>query len=200
MTSNNFFGLRDYLTISRRRRGDYSPIITEPKAFLFPSFRNVLVQISLFFLLFLQVHERIEKMKNKMKELKQERDRAHKELGEYKAMTTVALEVLSFSEVLINLTGEASLKTDYLERIMALATKRNVDIKRSRGMKTAVDSFQDSWVNIFDLMNSNRIAILNDRRLVSIQEARYANTYLFDILIVCLAVLMVLLFTFVFPK
>jgi hypothetical protein len=53
---------------------------------------------------------------------------------------------------------------------MALAAKRKVNIKQSRGMNTAVNSFEDSWMNIIDMMNSNRIAILNDSRLVSIYE------------------------------
>ena len=132
--------------------------------------------------------------------MKQEREKIRKELGEYKGMTTVVLEELSFSEELMNLTGEASLKTDYLQRIMALAAKRKINVKQSRGMNTAVNSFEDSWMNIIDMMNSNRIAILIDSRLVSIYEARYANTHLFDILIVCVAVLMVLLFCFVLPK
>ena len=115
-------------------------------------------------------------------------------------MTTVVLDVLSFSEVLINMIGEASLKTDYLQRIMAIVDKRKTSIGRSGGMKTAVNSFENSWINIIDMMDSNRIAILNDRRLVGIYEARYANTHIFDILIVFVSVLMVLFFCFVFPK
>ena len=130
----------------------------------------------------------------------EEREKIHKELGKFKSMTTVVLKLLSFSEVLINLTDEASLKTDYLQRIMALAGKREIDIRQSKGISTAVNSFEDSWMDIIELMNSNRIVILNDKRIESIYEARYANTYLFDILIVCVAVLMVLLFCFVLPK
>ncbi len=149
---------------------------------------------------FTQVHQEIEKIQKTMNNLKQERAKSHKELGEYKSMTVVALEVLSFSEVLINFTDEASLKTDSLQRLMALAANRKINIKQNRGMNRAVNSFEDSWMNITDMMNSNRIAILNDRRLVGIYEASYANTYLFDILIVCVAVLIVLLFSFVLPR
>ena len=97
---------------------------------------------------------------------KYERAMSHAELGEYKAKTTDVLDVLSFSEALINMTGEASLKTDYLQRIMALAAKRQKKIKQSGGMKTAVKSFEDSWMNVIKMINSNKITILNDRRLL----------------------------------
>ena len=103
-------------------------------------------------------------------------------------MTRVALEVLSFSEVLINMTSEASLKTGYLQRIMAMADKRKTNVKQSRGMRTAVNSFEDSWMDIIEMMDSNRISILTDTRLVSIYDARYANTYLFDILVVIVVI------------
>ena len=142
--------------------------------------------------LYTQVHQEIEKIRENITKLKEERDKSHRELGEYKAMTRVALEVLSFSEVLINMTSEASLKTVYLQRIMAMADKRKTNIKQSRGMRTAVNSFEDSWMDIIEMMDSNRISILTDTRLVSIYEARYANTYLFDILVVIIGLLMVL--------
>ena len=115
-----------------------------------------------------QVQQEIEKIGENINKLKQERDESHRELGEYKAMTTVALDVLSFSEELFNMTSEASLKTDYFQRIMATAAKRKSNIKQSRGIKTAVNSFENSWMNIIDLINSNQIAILNDRGLLSI--------------------------------
>ena len=114
-----------------------------------------------------QVHQEIGKIRQNINSLKEERAKSHSELGEYKAMTTVALDVLSFSEALINMTGEASLKTDYLQRIMTLAAKRQTNIKERGGMKTAINSFEDSWMNVIKMMNSNKITILNDRRLLS---------------------------------
>ena len=114
----------------------------------------------------IQVHQEIKMIQVNINIRKYERTKNRRKLGEYKAMTTVALDVLSFSEALINMTGEASLKTDYLQRIMALAVKRQTNIKQSGGMKTAVNSFEDSWMNVIKMINSNKITILNDRRIL----------------------------------
>ena len=141
---------------------------TWSRTFIFSFLEKVLITELMISSSFTQVHQEIEKIQKTMNNMKQERAKSHKELGEYKSMTVVALEVLSFSEVLINFTDEASLKTDSLQRLMALAANRKINIKQNRGMNRAVNSFEDSWMNITDMMNSNRIDILNDRRLVGI--------------------------------
>ncbi len=141
---------------------------TWSRTFIFSFLEKVLITELMISSSFTQVHQEIEKIQKTINDLEQERAKSHKELGEYKSMTVVALEVQSFSEELINFTDEASLKTDSLQRLMALAAKRKTNIKQSKGMNRAVNSFEDSWMNITDLMNSNRIDILNDRRLVGI--------------------------------
>lgn len=94
-----------------------------------------------------------------------ERNKSHKALGENKRMMVTVMEAVSFAEELINLTGHASLKTDYIKRIMEMAAKRNIDIQQSRGIKAAVGSFEDAWMKIADAISSNQISLVNGNKL-----------------------------------
>ena len=149
---------------------------TWSRTFIFSFLEKVLITELVISSSFTQVHQEIEKIQKTINDLEQERAKSHKELGEYRSMTEVAMEVQSFSEELINFTDEASLKTDSLQKLMALAAKRKTNIQ-SGGTDKAVNSFKGSWTNITDIMDSNRIDILNDSRLVGIYESRYANTF-----------------------
>ena len=96
--------------------------------------------------------------------LKEKRNVLHEKLGSIKSMTTFLMEATTFWEIVGCLSDNASLKSDQLEKIMSIASKKNtLKILTSGGTKTLMGSFKERWLEIEDMMRSDNIVFAMEK-------------------------------------
>ncbi|EDO40931.1 predicted protein [Nematostella vectensis] len=102
-----------------------------------------------------EVNEKLDDIASRVRHLKVEQDRSHKELGETRSTTAFVMQAVAFWEELIELTNSATLSTTHLQRIVDKAATRNtVRILGSRGTRTIVRSFRDCWMEVAETVYS----------------------------------------------
>lgn len=99
----------------------------------------------------------IREISEKVEKLKTQREAYHTELGDVKSMVAFILQAVTFWHEVVDLTKTATVKTEHVQKIMALADKRNsVRILKSRGTKTMMNSFKECWMEVAEMITSDQ--------------------------------------------
>ena len=97
----------------------------------------------------------------KVKELKGQRDDCHEELGKIKTLTSVIMQAIKFWEEVTMLTNAATVKTEQVQKLVDLATKKNsLKILKSKGTAIKMSSFKESWMEVAEMFETNSLGFI----------------------------------------
>ena len=82
----------------------------------------------------------------------------HEMLSDIKNMTSFIMQAVAFWDEVVAVTKQATIKTEHLERIVSLAGRKTKPIRilRSGGTQTMVSSFKDRWMEVAEMITSDR--------------------------------------------
>lgn len=102
-----------------------------------------------------------------MRELKRKRAECHEQLGEVRNLTLFVMQGVAFWQEMNMLTKAATVQTKRVQSLMdQAAIKNTVKILSSGGTKTKMRSFKESWLEVAEMVNENRLVlVLNGKQV-----------------------------------
>ena len=132
----------------------------------------------MFYFCFFQAEKDLERISGKVENLKRQEEGCHKELGDVKSMMVFIMEAVYFWDLVVTVTKEATVKTKRIQRVLDLAAKKNpLKILRSSGTQTMVKSFKDGWMEVAEMITSDRNKVILKRCTTSLRYTPDQQTF-----------------------
>ncbi|KAJ7323401.1 hypothetical protein OS493_031876 [Desmophyllum pertusum] len=105
----------------------------------------------------------------KVENLKRRREECHKNLGDVKSMVAFIMQAETFWNEVVALTKAATVKTEHIQRIVAMAAKQNTaTILKSKGTQIMTSSFKECWMEVTEMITSeDNNVVLNGEVVLS---------------------------------
>lgn len=126
-----------------------------------------------------EVERDLREISHQVNKLKSEREACHEKLSDIKNMVSFIMQAVSFWDEVVMVTETATVKTENLQRIVNLAGKKTdpVRILKSSGTHTTTASFKDHWMEVAEMISSDRNNMIFDKEILCImQSPRFCNT------------------------
>ena len=119
--------------------------------------------------MFSQVERDLNEISRKVDKLRSERQACYEKLSDIKYMVSFIMQAVAFWDEVVMVTETATVKTENLQRIVNLAGKKTdpVRILKSSGTRTMMASFKDRWMEVAEMICSDRNNVIFDKVLLS---------------------------------
>lgn len=99
----------------------------------------------------------INEVSRKVENLKRERDECYKELDNISNMKLFIMQAVAFWDEVAGVTKSATVNTKHLQQIVDQTAKKNtLKFLRSRGTQTVMKSFKDGWMEVEEMITSDK--------------------------------------------